>query len=91
MHILTIVNTFVGIMVFQIIWTIAHFYHIPDARVTTSTPDNEATGVGTDENIVINFSKPMDITSVENAFSIYPDIQGEFSWSNNNRTLTFTP
>ncbi|MEW6609973.1 MAG: Ig-like domain-containing protein, partial [bacterium] len=42
-------------------------------------------------NIVINFSKPMDITSVENAFSIYPDIQGEFSWSNNNRTLTFTP
>ncbi|MEW6609318.1 MAG: amidase domain-containing protein, partial [bacterium] len=72
-------------------WTEARFYHIPDARVTSTTPDNESTGAGIDTNIVINFSKPMDITSVENAFSIYPDIQGEFSWSNNNRTLTFTP
>ncbi|MEW6621339.1 MAG: amidase domain-containing protein, partial [bacterium] len=70
---------------------IAHFYHIPDARVTSTTPENEATGVGIDTNIVINFSKPMNTTSVENAFRIYPDIQGEFSWSNNNRTFTFNP
>jgi hypothetical protein len=41
--------------------------------------------------IVITFSEPMDRTSVEQAFSLSPDMNGAFSWSPDSRTVTFTP
>ena len=41
--------------------------------------------------IVITFSEPMDRASVEQAFSLSPDMNGAFSWSADSRTVTFTP
>ncbi|MGI6445006.1 MAG: Ig-like domain-containing protein [Candidatus Ozemobacteraceae bacterium] len=49
--------------------------------------------------IVINFSKAMDTTRTQGAFSLYPmsfqtketKVSGAFAWSNENKTLTFTP
>jgi|GEM_PF-4553481 len=41
--------------------------------------------------ITITFSEPMDRASVEQAFSITPDISGTFAWSPDSQTVTFTP
>jgi hypothetical protein len=41
--------------------------------------------------IVLQFSKPMDTNSVQSAFSISPSVNGAFSWSPANNTVTFTP
>jgi len=43
------------------------------------------------ENIVVTFSKPMNTASVEKAFTISPEVEGIFKWSNNNQTLIFQP
>ncbi|TEU12927.1 MAG: alpha-2-macroglobulin, partial [Anaerolineales bacterium] len=42
-----------------------------------------------DEPIVIAFDQPMDRASVEEAFSIEPEVEGRFSWEKND--LVFTP
>jgi uncharacterized protein YfaS (alpha-2-macroglobulin family) len=42
-----------------------------------------------DEPIIIAFDQPMDQTSVEEAFSIEPEVEGRFSWEKND--LVFTP
>ncbi len=42
-----------------------------------------------DVTITITFSEPMQQGSVEDTFSITPDVQGEFQWEDN--TLIFTP
>jgi hypothetical protein len=44
-------------------------------------PGNGATDVPLNTIIAISFSKDMDTASVENAFSINPDIGGNFSWT----------
>lgn len=41
--------------------------------------------------IRIDFSKPMQRESVENNFSVSPTTGGTFSWSEDNKTLIFTP
>ncbi len=41
--------------------------------------------------IQVEFSRPMDITSTENAFHMTPAATGVFAWSNNNTLLTFSP
>ncbi|MCX7679502.1 MAG: Ig-like domain-containing protein [Spirochaetes bacterium] len=41
--------------------------------------------------IAIEFSKPMDPSSVENAFSIKPHASGKFHWSGGNSIFTFSP
>lgn len=57
--------------------------------VTTATP--RGSNVNTTPAIVITFTEPMDRASVEQAFSITPDMNGAFTWSADSRTLTFTP
>jgi len=42
-----------------------------------------------DEPLVIAFDQPMDQASVEEAFSIEPEVDGRFSWEKND--LVFTP
>lgn len=41
--------------------------------------------------IVIDFTRPMNISSVQSAFTILPNAAGNFSWSNDNKKLTFKP
>ncbi|MDW8327241.1 MAG: Ig-like domain-containing protein [Anaerolineales bacterium] len=41
--------------------------------------------------IVIYFDSPMDRASTEKAFSISGEVRGTFTWSDNDRTLTFRP
>ncbi len=41
--------------------------------------------------VVVVFSEPMNHASAEQAFTINPDINGDFSWSADSKTMTFTP
>ncbi len=61
-----------------------------DPVVTTNYPQHSTTAVPTWSPIVLQFSKPMDTNSVQNAFSISPAVGGTFSWSPANDTVTFT-
>lgn len=61
-----------------------------DPVVITNYPQHSATAVPTWSPVVLQFSKPMDTNSVQNAFSISPAAGGTFSWSPANDTVTFT-
>jgi hypothetical protein len=41
--------------------------------------------------VQVTFDRPMLCSSVESEFKITPEVTGTFSWTNENRTLTFTP
>ncbi len=47
--------------------------------------------VSINKNITIEFDEPMNQTSVKNAFSINPPINGTFIWSKNGTILKFIP
>lgn len=63
--------------------------------VTSIIPEDETTGVFVTEKIMVFFSEPMNRSSVESAFNVgcsgNPDIEGSFSWKNENTLMTFTP
>jgi glycosidase len=61
-----------------------------DPVVISNSPAHWATNVPTWSPIVMQFSKPMDTNSVQNAFSISPAVSGTFSWSPANDTMIFT-
>ncbi len=58
--------------------------------VITNYPMHWATNVPTWSPVVLQFSKPMDTNSVQNAFYISPAVSGTFSWSPANDTMMFT-
>ncbi len=62
-----------------------------DPAVTSVSPVHDATGVSATTPLVIQFSKPMDTNSVMAAFSTTPVVSGNFAWSANRDTMTFTP
>ena len=65
-----------------------------DPVVISNSPAHWTTNVPTWSPIVLQFSKPMDTNSVQNAFSISPAVGGSFTWSAVNAandTMTFTP
>ncbi|GEM_PF-797465 len=43
------------------------------------------------DKISVTFNQRMELASTESAFKITPSVAGTFSWSNINRTLSFTP
>jgi hypothetical protein len=51
----------------------------------------QGSGTNTTPSVSITFSESMDRDSVERAFSISPDVAGQFTWSPDSRILTFTP
>jgi len=59
-----------------------------DEVETERAPDDN---VALNSTIVIDFSEAMNTDSVEDAFSISPEIAGTFSWSSDSKSLTFTP
>jgi len=62
-----------------------------DPGVITNYPMHWATNMPTWSPVVLQFSKPMDTKSVQNALYISPAVSGTFSWSPANDTMTFTP
>lgn len=62
-----------------------------DPFVTSISPAHDVEKISPVAPIVIHFSKPMDIASVERAFSTIPPMSGAFSWSPKHDEMTFTP
>ena len=62
-----------------------------DPVVTAISPAHDSTEISPTAPIIIHFSKPMDTSSVEHAFSTEPAIHGAFSWSPTHDEMTFTP
>jgi N-acetylmuramoyl-L-alanine amidase len=60
-------------------------------KITGTTPINGDTTVSVYNPVTINFSKPMDTTSVRKSFSTNPSLNGLLTWLNSNTTLLFTP
>jgi N-acetylmuramoyl-L-alanine amidase len=58
-------------------------------RVVSTTPLEGETAFRVVDPIVITFSRRMDRTSVENAFSVDPSVEGRFSWTNGDLRLSF--
>ncbi len=58
--------------------------------VVNILPDNTGQA-NLDAEIIIEFSIKMDKTSVEQAFSVSPNVQGTFRWESNDRRMIFTP
>jgi len=57
--------------------------------VITALPAGQRTPV--DFPIRVTFSRPMDSTSVESAFTITPSIDGSFVWAADNRSFSYRP
>lgn len=64
--------------------------HTPPT-VRTTSPQHGATGVGTNVNIAVTFSKPMDELSTEAAFSADPAVSCTFLWASAGTRLTCNP
>jgi alpha-amylase len=62
-----------------------------DPVVVSNSPLHWTTNAPTWSPVVLQFSKPMDTNSVQNAFSISPAVSGTFSWSPGNDAMTFIP
>ncbi len=62
-----------------------------DPVVTGSSPAHSAGDVAVMAPVVLKFSKPMDRNSVQSAFVTTPAVTGNFNWSANGDTMTFTP
>jgi Bacterial Ig-like domain/Fibronectin type III domain len=59
--------------------------------VTSNLPTNNATDVPINSQISLHFSKPMNKTSLETAFSSLPSIACTWVWTDSDQTATCTP
>jgi hypothetical protein len=55
------------------------------------TPEDGSTGVGIDSNINVTFSRAMNQAATEAAFTVNPDANCDFSWSDAGTRLTCSP
>lgn len=62
-----------------------------DPVVVAQFPSHGVSNIVATNSIILTFSKSMNTTSVQQAFSVTPPMNGEFSWSVNRRVMTFTP
>ncbi|MCK5559720.1 MAG: Ig-like domain-containing protein, partial [Thermoplasmata archaeon] len=60
-------------------------------QIVSIYPKNNSIDINVDSNIQVIFNEPMNWTSVEQAFSIYPEVDGDFRWTDNNTIMTFYP
>ncbi|HLE55249.1 MAG TPA: Ig-like domain-containing protein [Thermoplasmata archaeon] len=67
------------------------FTTVDVTRPTVTADAPEGAGTNLTPSITLTFSEAMDPVSVQQAFSITPSINGDFAWSADGRTLTFTP
>lgn len=60
-------------------------------RVQSVSPSDGSTGIGTNSNVSVTFSAPMDEISAEAAFSIDPAVNCTFSWAGAGTRMTCDP
>lgn len=60
-------------------------------KVTGNSPQDRATGVPLNADIVVNFDMAMSKSDTEGAFSMVPAAAGAFAWSGGDATLTYNP
>ena len=66
--------------------------NIPKApSIIQTDPTAGAVDVPIETTITVTFSKSMDVSSVESSFSISPEVDGTFKWSDQNKTFVYTP
>jgi hypothetical protein len=65
--------------------------HPLDPVVTSILPAHDVRDILPTTPITIHFSEPMDVDSVQRAFSTTPQMSGAFSWSAVHDDMTFTP
>lgn len=61
------------------------------AQILSFSPSSPTDSVKTIASISIRFDLPMDIASTNAAFQLSPVAQGVFTWSDENKLLTFNP
>jgi hypothetical protein len=59
--------------------------------VTSTVPTDDSANVPLNVEITITFNKPMDVSSVESALSLDPEISWSFTWTQSNSKLTLSP
>lgn len=65
--------------------------HKSPPTVHQTVPENGASNVSLNSNIVITFNDGMDKSSVESAISIIPPVEYETNWNDYNFSITLTP
>lgn len=60
-------------------------------EILSTYPSAEQDSAYLTKDIIIEFTHPMNAASVENAFSIAPEVEGEISWNAAGSILYFTP
>ncbi|MBI9032804.1 Ig-like domain-containing protein, partial [bacterium] len=60
-------------------------------NIVSNMPETESEKVSLINEIVVEFNKRMDETSVENGFSISPAMLGTFAWEKDSRIMKFKP
>lgn len=68
----------------------SYSFQTEKVQVIRANPYDGAKGVATSSNISVQFNSAMDKNSVENAFSIQPEILGDFVW-NFDESMVFNP
>lgn len=76
-------------------WNWSHYFDLIDQgavtpQVVSSYPSSVSDTISIYSEIKISFDEPMAPVT-EDAFSISPDIEGKFTWSDTNKILIFTP
>ena len=60
-------------------------------EILSSYPSSDIDSAYLSKPVIINFSHPMDKQSVESAFSISPNSEGQFNWNDGGNVLSFNP
>jgi hypothetical protein len=63
----------------------------PYIEIISTSPLDCATEISVDTSIVIIFSKSIDTEIFPQTLSIDPNVKGVYTWSNDNKTVTFLP
>ena len=59
--------------------------------VVSTSPLNASTDVPIDMEVTITFNMAINVTIFPEGFQISPSVNGTFTWSNENKTVSFTP
>lgn len=60
-------------------------------KITASSPETGGEGLSTLTEIVVDFDIRMNQSVTQQAFTINPDVNGEFTWENNSKRMIFKP
>ena len=69
----------------------AYYIEVFKGNPTVMRPSPIGANVSLNTSVEVAFSEPMDQTSLREAFSIYPNVDGSLQWSSTNNTLSFSP